>query len=1032
MKTNVTEITVVPTSVFSRTAPRPQSTGLAHKASGAILVLLFILCCNVSPVQAQTAKAANIVGEIERLTIDNPKDPWSGGIVVVGGQNIIIPRNLLMDLPANRLTLTQTFAQAPSACLLRAESGLAKADVCNVSKVGAIATIQANRTSNGNVIAGDIFLQKGIETVKGVVTYINYTDGFFRINGTTTAPTNATTGVMVRLNDPQKRHTVQQGSGCVAGSTVNCSPDPRFTLDRDNYTNAFTTGVPLCLPSTVSRTFVDTIDVNGNGNTAESLTTQSTATGTGDLLCPATNRTPDFIVADSRRFAPVQVGDGIEAEGNFETVNGVKFVSAHTTKALRALGTRNVAGQPDYLTLDEVGIDVPGFQNQRVRTLFIGFASLDTDVMIWSLHYDPTENRVHEFPLASVVGCDNAAGAGTCGANGLVGGIGGNIWKIRHDVDFIAPATQPRLDPCAHLRSDPRFITSNPCPGGGTFEEQFGILSPVPHEIMNRTGRKFADVAGALKTIDITGAAATNGEYLFPLGMGLGGIVNPEFVEIDLNAIDTPTSFTGIPWNLDRRLSPGGCVNNVCEPTLQPLSPFPYEGFDPRTQAPVPTGAYNDPNFTASTLSNASNRILSYVSLKLDNFDGDNTILPWPPVNPAALPITATNIYVPPTTCDVTPPTAPTGLTATAASPTTINLSWTASTDNIGVTSYKVFRDAAPSPIASVVGTTFSDTGLAPSTAHSYTVMASDAVGNLSPASNTATATTPADTVAPSAPTNLTATAPNSTTVNLSWTASTDNVGVVSYSVFRDGGATSIAIVSGTSFSDAGLGVGSTHSYNVKASDAASNQSAASNTVVITTPGADVIAPSVPTSVTATGASATVIDIAWAASTDNIGVTGYKVFRDGGATEIATVSTGTSFSDTGLAVGSTHSYTVSAFDAANNQSAKSASVSATTQVTGALVSLSLNPTTVTAPAPSTGTVTLSGAAPAGGLSITLTSSNTAKATVPPTVLVPAGATTATFTVTSRTGSLGGGSNPVTITATLAGTGRTAVLNILRP
>jgi hypothetical protein len=1029
MNSNATEITVVPTSVFSRTAPRRQSPGLAHKASGAILALLFVLCLNVSPAQAQTAKAANIVGEIERLTIDNPKDPWSGGIIVVGGQNIIIPRNLLMDLPANRLTLTQTFAQAPSACLLRAESGLAKADVCNASKVGGIATIQANRTSNNNVIAGDIFIQKGIETVKGVVTFINYTDGFFRVNG---SPNSATTGVMVRLNDPLKRHTVQQGSGCVAGSTVNCSPDPRFTLDRDNYTNTFSSGVPLCLPSTISRTFVDSIDVNGNGNTTESLTAQSSATGTGDLLCPSTNRTPDLTVADSRRFVPIQVGDSIDAEGNFETVNGVKFLSAHTTTNARALGTRNAAGQPDYLILDEVGIDVPGFQNQRVRTLFIGFASLNTDVMIWSLHYDPTENRVHEFPLASVVGCDNAAGAGTCGANGLVGGVGGNIWKIRHDVDFIDPATGPRLDPCAHLRADPRLAASNPCPGGGTFEEQFGILSPVPHEIMNRTGRKIADTAGTLKTIDITGAPATNGEYLFPLGMGLGGIVNPEFVEIDLNAIDTPTSFTGIPWNLDRRLSPGGCENNVCEPTMQPLSPFPYEGFDPRTQAPVPTGAYNDPNYTASTLSNASNRILSYVNLKLENFDGDNTILPWPPVNPAALPITPTNIYVPPTTCDVTPPTAPTGLTATAASPTTINLSWTASTDNIGVTSYKVFRDGAPSPMASVVGTTFSDTSLPPSTTHSYTVMASDAVGNLSPPSNTASATTPADTVAPTAPTGLTATAPNPTTVNLSWTASTDNVAVTGYRVFRDGGATAIAIVSGTSFSDAGLGVGSTHSYNVKAFDAAGNQSAASNTVVITTPGADVIPPSVPTGLTATGASSTVIDLTWTASTDNFGVAGYRVFRDGGATEIATVTTGTSFSDTGLAVGSTHSYTVSAFDAANNQSAKSTSASATTQIAGALVSLALSPTTVTAPAPSTGTVTLSGAAPAGGLSVTLTSSDTRKATVPATVLVPAGATSKTFTVTTLTGQLGGGQNPVTITATLAGTGRTAVLTILRP
>jgi chitodextrinase len=270
-----------------------------------------------------------------------------------------------------------------------------------------------------------------------------------------------------------------------------------------------------------------------------------------------------------------------------------------------------------------------------------------------------------------------------------------------------------------------------------------------------------------------------------------------------------------------------------------------------------------------------------------------------------------------------------------------------------------------------------------------------------------------------------------STTINLSWTASSDNVGVVGYQVFRDGGSVAIATVSTTSFSDTGLGVGSTHTYTVKAVDAANNQSTASNTVTASTQGNDVTPPTAPTALTATGSSSTTIDLNWTASTDNFAVTGYKVFRDGGATEIATVST-TSFSDTGLAVNSTHSYQVAAFDAANNQSAKSNTASATTQLAGALVSLALSPTTVTAPTPSTGTVTLSGPAPTGGLTITLTSSDTRKARVPATVTVAAGQSTATFTVTTLTGQLGGGQNPVTITATLAGTGRTAVLNVLRP
>ncbi|WP_374705316.1 discoidin domain-containing protein [Paenibacillus radicis (ex Gao et al. 2016)] len=89
-------------------------------------------------------------------------------------------------------------------------------------------------------------------------------------------------------------------------------------------------------------------------------------------------------------------------------------------------------------------------------------------------------------------------------------------------------------------------------------------------------------------------------------------------------------------------------------------------------------------------------------------------------------------------------------MTATAVSGSQINLSWTASTDNVGVTGYRVFRGSTQ--VGTPSGTTYSDTGLTASTAYSYTVKAIDAAGNLSPNSNTATATT---TSAPSTGTNL-------------------------------------------------------------------------------------------------------------------------------------------------------------------------------------------------------------------------------------------------------------------------------------
>jgi chitodextrinase len=89
---------------------------------------------------------------------------------------------------------------------------------------------------------------------------------------------------------------------------------------------------------------------------------------------------------------------------------------------------------------------------------------------------------------------------------------------------------------------------------------------------------------------------------------------------------------------------------------------------------------------------------------------------------------------------DTQAPTAPANLTAAPVSTTQINLSWTASTDNVGVAGYKVFRGGLE--IGTASGTTYQDTGLQPNTAYSYYVKAYDAAGNISAQSNTAQATT--------------------------------------------------------------------------------------------------------------------------------------------------------------------------------------------------------------------------------------------------------------------------------------------------
>jgi len=89
----------------------------------------------------------------------------------------------------------------------------------------------------------------------------------------------------------------------------------------------------------------------------------------------------------------------------------------------------------------------------------------------------------------------------------------------------------------------------------------------------------------------------------------------------------------------------------------------------------------------------------------------------------------------------------PANVQATAASSSQINLSWSASTDNLGVTGYDVHRDGAF--LKTVSGTSTSDTGLAAATTYSYQVRARDAAGNVSASSNTASATTSSGTSSP-------------------------------------------------------------------------------------------------------------------------------------------------------------------------------------------------------------------------------------------------------------------------------------------
>ncbi|MFC4009556.1 fibronectin type III domain-containing protein [Nonomuraea purpurea] len=196
---------------------------------------------------------------------------------------------------------------------------------------------------------------------------------------------------------------------------------------------------------------------------------------------------------------------------------------------------------------------------------------------------------------------------------------------------------------------------------------------------------------------------------------------------------------------------------------------------------------------------------------------------------------------------DTTPPSTPGTPTASNVTATSAALTWAASTDQggSGLAGYNVYREqgATDPQLGQSTTNSITLTGLSPSTQYQVYVRARDGAGNLSGGSPPVTFTTAAtggDTSPPTAPAGLAASGTTSTGTNLSWTASTDDVGVAGYDLLRATGAsggtfTQVGTSATTSYGDTGLTPSTTYRYQVRARDAAGNTSPVSNTVQVTT-----------------------------------------------------------------------------------------------------------------------------------------------------------------------------------------------------
>ncbi len=276
---------------------------------------------------------------------------------------------------------------------------------------------------------------------------------------------------------------------------------------------------------------------------------------------------------------------------------------------------------------------------------------------------------------------------------------------------------------------------------------------------------------------------------------------------------------------------------------------------------------------------------------------------------------------------DTAPPTVPQQVTATSTEETMAGLTWAASIDDVGVGSYRIYRNGQLLDTVAGTTTAYSDVTVHAGEVFSYAVSAVDAAGNAS-AQSASASVTPPDITAPIVET-FAAVLDNATTARLVWSGVTDNVAPTGFRVRRDGVLIATLPATATSYVQPGLAALTTYSYSVSAFDAAGNASDALAAAVTTPTSGTGSAPTVPTGLSIGVTGETSLSLSWVASTDDVAVAAYEVYR-GGVSVAVVPGTSTSWTDTGLTAATTYSYTVRAGDADGNWSAQTAAVAGTT------------------------------------------------------------------------------------------------------
>lgn len=265
---------------------------------------------------------------------------------------------------------------------------------------------------------------------------------------------------------------------------------------------------------------------------------------------------------------------------------------------------------------------------------------------------------------------------------------------------------------------------------------------------------------------------------------------------------------------------------------------------------------------------------------------------------------------------DTAAPTTPTGLTYTT-SETNVSLSWSASTDNVAVTGYKIYRNSTQ--VGTAATTNYTDTTALQGPTYSYTVSAYDAAGNESSPSSAVSVNFP-DTTAPSTPGNFRASTEHDK-VKLFWDPSSDNAGIDYYNIYKyeNSGWQRIDTPTITGLNDFGVRQGTSYRYRIIAQDYGGNQSGSSELSILFP---DTAGPSTPTLRAEIHSSYKGVDLKWELVSDNVQVDRYHLYRDG--SEVNNIGGHLNIVvDSSVEAGKTYHYKLKARDIYWNYSAQS-------------------------------------------------------------------------------------------------------------